>query len=118
MGVPAHYWGSLDVEIAEHFVAPPSTNEFDAVVMDTCTEEGHGSCGAEGASGYIRRDKAKGWAEEVDGLAKDGRDVGGGCTVPLTIGGISGQWCSQRGFMSAEVNDVFPNDFDLRLLRY
>ena len=34
LGVPAHDWGGLDVEIAQHFVAAPSSNEFDAVVID------------------------------------------------------------------------------------
>ena len=41
--------GSLNVEVTEHGVGPPPTNQLDEVCIHPGAKEGHGAGGAEGA---------------------------------------------------------------------
>ena len=48
-GEISHDWLSLHMEIPQHFVAPPASNESDDVIVDTITEECHGACCPKGS---------------------------------------------------------------------
>ena len=39
----------LDMQVAEHFIRPPTTNEANAVRVDLGAQEGHGTRRSEGA---------------------------------------------------------------------
>ena len=49
-GGEVHHLGvRLEVQVAEHFVGSPATDEFDYVGIDVATQECHGAARPEGA---------------------------------------------------------------------
>ena len=84
-GEISHDWLSLHVEIPQHFVAPPASNEADDVIVEDGTEECHGaSC----PKGYCRdammREPQMGSREEFYCGLEVGRDFSGGHVHPVS----------------------------------
>jgi hypothetical protein len=59
-----HYRLGLDVEVAEHLVRSPPSNETNAVGVDICAQECHGARCSKGARRNIFRQKAVLWPQD------------------------------------------------------
>ena len=83
-GEISHDWLSLHMEIPQHFVTPPASNEADYVIVDAGTEECHGACCPKGSCrDVMMRELQIGSREEFYCGLEVGRDHRGGhvCTV-------------------------------------
>ena len=82
-----HDWFSLHMEIPQNFVAPPASNEDDAVIFDAVTEEFHGACCPKGSCREImmRESKMGSHEEFYCGLEVGHNFSGGLSSVPEVI---------------------------------
>jgi len=46
------------VEVTQHLIGPPASEEANSVAVDVAAEERHSPTGAQGADGYIVRENA------------------------------------------------------------
>jgi len=67
----------LEVEVAQHFVGSPTTEELDDVGIDVGAEQGGGARSSEGTGRDIIRGETVLSAEQVGSEAQGGGDVGG-----------------------------------------
>ena len=47
-GIFPHDWHNLYMEIPQHFVNPPASNEANAIIIHAGSEECHGACRLKG----------------------------------------------------------------------
>jgi hypothetical protein len=67
----------LEVEIAQHLVAPPTSQHSDGVGVNIGTKQRHGPSDSERLRTDISRCKSESWAKGHNGGAESGCDVGG-----------------------------------------
>lgn len=107
-----HDGGSLNMQVAEHFIRAPASKETDVVSVNLCAQQRHGACSPQGASRDVPGVEAElVWAQDGDGLAERSGDVGrldGGSSVVNKIGRQGG---SRRGLVGVQMKD--PADEDL-----
>lgn len=72
----AHHGFCLDMEISEHLVGLPASEQTDPICVDVGAEKGHGASGAEGAGRDIRGSKTVGRSQDRDRETQQGGDVG------------------------------------------
>ena len=88
-GEVAHDRLCLQVQVPEHFVGTPTTEEADNVRIHLRAEQGHSPRGSKAAGADIGRVNAqRSWAKGNDGGAKCIRNVGGGDAAPNAIAPI------------------------------
>ncbi len=86
-GVVLHEAICLNMEVAEHFVRPPTTDEPDDIRINSGQEEGSHSRRSKASGGNVRREKTKVGTEKAhtvsDCCGDDHRsDSGGGVEEP------------------------------------
>ena len=99
-----HYWLSLHIEIPQHFVTPPASNEADYVIFDAGTEECHGACYPNGSCRDVFMCELQmGYREEFYGGLEVGRDHCGFTFVQHPLGVLkrsrevfAGAFCCSR----------------------
>jgi hypothetical protein len=64
-----HYRLGLDVEVAEHLVGSPPSDETNAVGVDICAQERHGARCSKGARRNIFRKKTVLWPQDSHSTA-------------------------------------------------
>ena len=101
-GKVAHSRFGLDVEVAEHFIAPPPTDQANSIGVNLGAKQSHGASGAKGSSRHVRSKETKFRAEEHDGELEDGGNVAGGDMRPASMRKI----CSKR---SGRISTVGPS---------
>ena len=65
------------MQISQHLIGAPAPDETDAIGIDIGTQEGHGAGGAKGARGHVSGHEVVGGAQDSNGQAKSGCEVGG-----------------------------------------
>ena len=88
-----HGWNGLEVEVPEHFIGPPPSEEADDVRVHVGTEEGRGPTGACAAGRELSGVDVEQRAEGVSSRAKGPREGSGsdvGWDVWLAIESIKG----------------------------
>ena len=84
-GIVPHDWLRLHMEILQHFVTPPASNEADYISTHSGTEECHGACRLKGRRRDIFiREAHMGSREEFERCLEVGRDHGGGHVRPTS----------------------------------
>ena len=66
----------LDMQVPEHLIGLPTTQQADAIRIDVGTEKGHGARRPKRAGRNVGRKKSKLGAQHGDREAEDGREVG------------------------------------------
>jgi len=93
--VAAHNWLGLKVEVTEHAIGCPTTEQLDAIPVDVGIKEGHGTACSEGAGADIGGKEAVGGTMDRGGSLEELSDFGG-ChftpTIASTIGSKRGVW--------------------------
>ena len=80
-----HDWLSLYMEVPQHFVAPPASNEADDVIVGAGTEECHGAyCPKGSCRDVLMREPQMGSREEFYCGLGVGRDHCGGHFCPVS----------------------------------
>ena len=78
-----HDWLRLHMDIPQHFVTPPASNEAYYFTFDTGTEDCHGACCPKGSCrDILMREPQMGSCEEFDCGLEVGRDHCGGHVRP------------------------------------
>ena len=100
----------LYMQVAEHGVGAPATNETDEIRIDPCTEECHGTTGTEGAGFDVIRAKpivATMCRDKAPEVASDGAGMQGCGAAPYSV--VDVQWGVRRCAISAKVLDASCN---------
>ena len=80
-----HDWLSLHMEIPQHFVAPPVSNEADDVIVGAGKEECHGACYPKGSCrDVLMHEPQMGSCKEFYFGLEVGRDHCGGHVFPAS----------------------------------
>ena len=104
--------GSLHVEIPEHGVGAPATDELDDVGVDAGAEEGHGTGRAQGARFHVAELEAKGLAVFGDGFTEESGDrayakvMASATGVPRMEGGV------RRGSILSKMKEATDDSED------
>ena len=84
-GIVPHYWLSLHMEIPQHLVTPPTSNEADDISIHARTEKCHGACRPKGPRRDIFiREAQMGSREKFDRGLEVGRDHSGDHVCPTS----------------------------------
>mmetsp|Transcript_10441 Transcript_10441/g.23050 ORF Transcript_10441/g.23050 Transcript_10441/m.23050 type:complete len:137 (-) Transcript_10441:303-713(-) len=90
----------LGMEITEHGVGAPTTNEFDSVGVDASAEQCHGAVGAKAAGREFMGRKAEIWRGLGCGAENFG-DIGSGNMKPAGLAPVGAQEGLARGLDTA-----------------
>jgi hypothetical protein len=101
----------LEMEVAEHDIRAPTTDQLDDAGVDTATEKGHGATGTTRASGDIIGIETKLGAQYSGGGTNGLGDQSGGHRAPGSGRGVAdgAQWGIARGSVEAKVADAVDN---------
>ena len=75
-GKALHYWFGLQMQVSEHGITLPATDEPNGVAMDIGVEQSHGTTSANGAGTDIRRGIAILGTSGNSSTAKQSSDIG------------------------------------------
>jgi hypothetical protein len=103
----------LHVQVAEHFVGPPSANEADDVGIDLGTQQGHGPCSTQRARTDVRWEEAElGGIKQMNPTAQSGGNLTGRDRVALAVHIVRSQDGGLVGPMPAQIEDSARHGFD------
>ena len=102
--IVSHKRFSVGMEVTEHSVAAPATNDTDFIGVDAGEEESHGSTSAKGTGGnLIRMDASMAWDCEGSSAKEAGDHGGGHGSSSAVVFVVNMKWSGDGGFMAFEM---------------